>query len=62
MRYQVPLVLVAVTVAVMLGSALSETARSGTAQPAGATTLPTTLPATVPTVTGDEVFPYGVAI
>ena len=32
MRYQVPLALAAVTAAVMLGSALSETARSGTAQ------------------------------
>ena len=47
MRYQVPLVLVAVTAAVMLGSALSETARSGTAQPAGATTL-ATAPAAIP--------------
>ncbi len=34
MRYQVPLVLVAVMAAVMLGSALSETARSGSTQPA----------------------------
>jgi serine protease Do len=40
MRYQVPLALAAVTAAVMLGSALTETARSGTAPTAGATTVP----------------------